>query len=396
MQEPVQSAQREEVISGSEAYQMARRRWQGGSVTLRGKMWYGRWRESILLEDGSEFRKQKNEPIGSLKDFPTKKLAVREMQRRLEDVNSLTYRPISVATFSQFAKKWRESIMINHKNSAQASEKSIIEKHLEKRWGPIGMKDIENSPEILQAWASSLDCEPKTQRNIVKLLKRMLDVAIDWRYILHNPLARVRLKPLNKVDSETGMPVEEFALSLDQMREIINAAPEPYTTMYWILGETGIRAGEVLALGWEHVDLERRVIRIRRKVWRGRFETVKSRKGIRDFSISQQLTDHLKARVGKSGLLFQNQNGTAITYDHAVYEEFQPLIEKLKIPKCGFHAFRHGNATLMDRIQAPSRVKMDRLGHEKLDTTNGYTHAVSEDDRRVAEQLGNLLTEVVQ
>jgi hypothetical protein len=126
MQEPVQSAQREEVISGSEAYQMARRRWQGGSVTLRGKMWYGRWRESILLEDGSEFRKQKNEPIGSLKDFPTKKLAVREMQRRLEDVNSLTYRPISVATFAQFAKKWRESIMINHKNSAQASEKSII------------------------------------------------------------------------------------------------------------------------------------------------------------------------------------------------------------------------------------------------------------------------------
>jgi integrase len=258
------------------------------------------------------------------------------------------------------------------------------------------MKDIENSPEILQAWASSLDCEPKTQRNIVKLLKRMLDVAIDWRYILHNPLARVRLKPLNKVDSETGMTAEEFALSLEQMRDLINAAPEPYKTMYWIWARPVSGQGEVFALAWEHVDLDRRVIRIRRKVWRGKFETVKSRKGVRDFSISQQLTDHLKARAGKSGLLFQNQNGEPITYDHAVYEEFQPLLEKLEIPKCGFHAFRHGNATLMDRMQAPSQVKMNRLGHEKLDTTNGYTHAVSADERRVADQLGDLLTEVVQ
>jgi integrase len=251
-------------------------------------------------------------------------------------------------------------------------------------------------PGSIAGLGSSLDCEAKTQRNIVKLLKRMLDVAIDWRYIRHNPLVRVRLKPLEQHRSGNGEDGEEFALSLEQMRDLINAAPEPYKTMYWILGETGIRAGEVLALAWEHVDLDRRVIRIRRKVWRGKFETVKSRKGVRDFSISQQLTDHLKARAGKSGLLFQNQNGDPITYDHAVYEEFQPLLVKLEIPKCGFHAFRHGNATLMDRLQAPSQVKMNRLGHEKLDTTNGYTHAVSADERRVADQLGDLLTEVVQ
>jgi integrase len=390
METPVQSATREEVTSGSEAYQVARRRWQGGSVTLRGKMWYGRWRESILLEDGSEFRKQKNEPIGSLKDFPTKKLAKRELLRKLEDVNSLTYRPLQSASFAQFAKKWRESIMVNHKSSAKASEASIIDVHLEPRWGGVTLKEMENNPEACQAWASSLKVAPKTQRNIVGLMRQMLDIAIEWRYIRYNPFIKIRLKPLQLI--------EEFALSLEQIRSIIFAAPEPYKTMYWILGETGIRSGEVLALGFEYIDTKNRVIFLRRKSWRGKMETLKSRKSVRNVDISPQLAEHLVEFAGnrKSGLLFPGANDLPVTYDHAVYEEFQPLLEKLGIPKCGFHAFRHGNATLMDQCGAPSKTRMDRLGHEKLDTTNGYTHAISEDGRRIAAKLGEMLTEAVQ
>lgn len=396
IEEPVQSALREEVISGSEAYRMARRRWQGGSVKLRGKMWYGRWRESTLLEDGSELRKQRNEPIGSLADFPTKKLAKRELLNRLQDINSLSYKPMQSASFAVFAKKWKEAIMVNHKSSAIASETSIIDVHLEPRWGTVRLKEMESNPEAFQAWASSLKVAPKTQRNIVGLMRQMLDIAIEWNYIRYNPLARVRLKPKGLVD--------EFALSLEQIRKVINAAQEPYKTMYWILGETAIRAGEVLALGFEYIDLEHKLIKIRRKVWKGKMETVKSRKGVRNIAISDQLAEHLKefANDRKAGLLFPGKDEqTPITYDHAVYEEFQPLLEKLEITTkpgqdCGFHAFRHGNATLMDQLGTPGKTRMDRLGHEKLDTTLDYTHAVSADDRLVAAKLGEMLTETVQ
>jgi hypothetical protein len=37
------------------------------------------------------------------------------------------------------------------------------------------------------------------------------------------------------------------------------------------------------------------------------------------------------------------------------------------------------------------RVRQDRLGHEKAETTLGYTHAIGEDDRRVADELGKIL-----
>ena len=168
---------------------------------------------------------------------------------------------------------------------------------------------------------------------------------------------------------------------------------------------------------------------------------MKSRKGVRSFAISEQLAEHLKvfADGKKSGLMFTRaaawmdtpldgrpirssasgsstrlnllnrveqrdweqvsspaRTDSPITYDHAIKEEFQPLLKKLGIPQCGFHAFRHGNATLMDQLNVPAKTRMDRLGHEKMDTTFGYTHGVSKDDRDIAAKLGDMISGSVQ
>jgi integrase len=72
-------------------------------------------------------------------------------------------------------------------------------------------------------------------------------------------------------------------------------------------------------------------------------------------------------------------------------QKFQPLLTRLGIPQCGFHAFRHGNATLLDQIGAPMAVRQNRLGHAEAQTTMGYTHAVTADERRIADQLGGIL-----
>jgi integrase len=80
-------------------------------------------------------------------------------------------------------------------------------------------------------------------------------------------------------------------------------------------------------------------------------------------------------------------------WDHSLVRKrkFHPLLKKLGIPQCGFHAFRHGNATLLDQIGAPMAVRLDRLGHTEAQTTMGYTHAVTADERRIADELGRIL-----
>ena len=53
--------------------------------------------------------------------------------------------------------------------------------------------------------------------------------------------------------------------------------------------------------------------------------------------------------------------------------------------------FVHGNATLLDQIGAPMAVRLNRLGHTEEQTTMGYTHVVTADERRIADELGKIL-----
>jgi integrase len=142
--------------------------------------------------------------------------------------------------------------------------------------------------------------------------------------------------------------------------------------------------------------LENAVIHVRQSVWRGKIQTVKSGKGNRRFPISAELGGHLRAylrtwRPNSLGLLLATQNGTP--WDHGLVRKrkFHPLLKKLGIPQCDFHAFRHGNATLLDQIGAPMAVRLNRLGHAEAQTMMAYTHAFTADERRIADELGKIL-----
>jgi hypothetical protein len=81
--------------SREELEKMARRRFQRGSVTLRGKrarVWVGRWRDDVINPEGKLVRINRKEVLGTKGDFPTKKLALRELGLRIAPINSTNYR----------------------------------------------------------------------------------------------------------------------------------------------------------------------------------------------------------------------------------------------------------------------------------------------------------------
>jgi integrase len=92
--------------------------------------------------------------------------------------------------------------------------------------------------------------------------------------------------------------------------------------------------------------------------------------------------------------LFQRGDGTAWQGDHVVRDRLKPLLKQFGISEAGgAHAFRHLNASLMDQLRAPDKVRQERLGHLDFNdvTLNIYSHADSKDHRAVAEQLGRML-----
>ena len=75
-----------------------------------------------------------------------------------------------------------------------------------------------------------------------------------------------------------------------------------------------------------------------------------------------------------------------------VKRKLYPLLDSLGVEHGGLHAFRHTNSTLMDRLGVPLKVRQERLGHSDASLTLGvYTHVVSEDDVRFAEQFDGIL-----
>jgi integrase len=195
---------------------------------------------------------------------------------------------------------------------------------------------------------------------------------------------------------EPGLTNERF-FTLEEMIQVIQTAPEPLKTYFWIFAETGIRSGEMCGLPVRNLLLDKAAIKITQKVWHGKIETVKSKKGNRLCEISPQLVEHLRSflltwRPNKLGLLFVSQNGTPWDADVVRKRKLHPLLQKLGIERGAFHAFRHGNETIMDGENVPMATRLNRLGHSDPRVTIKYTHVVSEDGRKIAARFGELLT----
>jgi integrase len=382
---------------------LARRRYQKGSLKLRRgkreKVWVGRWLEDEIQSDGSIRRIHKSDVLGSLKDFPTKRLAQRELDGRVSVVNSPNYRARPTATFSQLSEKWKSMVMVNHEESTQRSEKSDI-----KAWvAAIGEVQIRNIDcELLQGVVSEWTCNPKTIKNRVATFRLIWDKAKAWKYTAETAYEGLSLPEWEKK--------EQPCFSVDDITRIIEHSPQPYKTVWRLVAETGIRRGEICGLNVGDVDVSRRIIVVQRsRTKKSKLKPTKA--GVRNgsvkrrvFSFSPSLAEQLRpfvegrtadeplfltpGRLTKSGKRIGGD--VRLEPDNFVKRGLKPVLKVLGLEGAA-HAFRHGNATLLDSLHAPMAVRQERLGHVDTRTTMNYTHLVTADDVQVAQDLGAVL-----
>ena len=158
------------------------------------------------------------------------------------------------------------------------------------------------------------------------------------------------------------------------------------------LYETGIRRGELCACDVGDVDLKAAILVVRRSRW-GKHITPNKSNRPRVCALSPQLVETLGPLVRgrkQDEALFTTERGRRLHPDNFVKRVLKPILNRLGLAG-GAHAFRHGNATLLDRISAPMAVRQSRLGHVDEETTMSYTHLVSADERAVAAELGKIL-----
>jgi integrase len=374
---------------------MARRRYQRGSVYLSGTrelVWVGRWREDTIGADGKVRRICRKQVLGSKRELQTKKLALRELASRLAPINSTSYRALHSATFAEFAELWNRGVLTQHKPSTQAAAKSQLRNWLIPYFGDFAMRDI--TPQALQMFVQKCPLSPKSCLNLTLILRMMWKTARAWDYVAHDPFDGLVLPKLNRQT--------RFFFTVAEIQDILAKATEPQKTFYWLASETGMRAGELCGLRVEDVDLGNAIVSVQQSVWRGKTQSPKTNNAVRKFAISPQLTAHLRSylstwRPNQMNLVFATRAGKPWSPCNLMRSHLHPLLDSLGIRRCGLHAFRHANGSLMDRLNAPMKIRQERLGHAAGSeiTMALYTHSVGEDHRRVADQIGELLCPLV-
>jgi len=396
-----------QLFGGQRTESLARRRYQKGSLHLRkGKhrrVWVGRWLEDVI-EDGRVRRIHRREVLGTTIDFPTEKLARRELDARLAAINSVNYRPHPTATFTEFVLRWENIVLTQHKPSTQATIRSQIRKYFVPFFGTYQMRAIQT--EDLQRFLSGLHLSPKTVRNLFATFQMIWKSVRAWGYAAHDASFGIIL-PKRRRARNSFFTLEEvqriFSTGDFCVWPKVGARPvvikaEPFRTFYWIAAETGLRAGELCGLRVCDLNLQAGRLEVRQSVWHGRIQSPKTENAYRTLAISPQLVEHLRDIVFKwvpneRGLLFATRNGKPWDANLVVKRHLRPLLVALGIASGGLHAFRHANSSIMDRWNVPLKVRQQRLGHSDPRLTLGtYTHVAGEDELRIASQLGKAIS----
>jgi hypothetical protein len=238
---------------------MARKRFQRGSlkkrVGKRSESWVVQWRED-QIENGQVLRRFRKE-TWPIEEFPTRKLALREIERRLASINSPSYRPTHKMLFADFAQRWTDTVLPMHKPSSQNSEKAHLKCYIRPFFDSMYLHEI--TPMHVQKFVASLRNAPKTVRNIYATFRSMWKLGKGWGVVERNVCEGIKMPRLN--------PVERPTFTIEQMQQIIQAAEEPFKTFFWLASETGMRAGELIGLRICDVDISRCQVSVRQSLY---------------------------------------------------------------------------------------------------------------------------------
>lgn len=285
----------------------------------------------------------------------------------------------------------------------------LIRKHLRPHLGRVKLTDLSKlHVSSLYADLRSSGVGAATIRAAADVLAIALNYAVKMDLIRANPASAAAV-------AKPKVPKREMvALTPEQSQALLDAARDkPIYPMLAVALGSGCRQGELLALGWDDVDLRKGTVRVKRSLSRTRngfvLKEPKTESSRRTVTLPAFAVDALRSRrveADAAGLLsapvFSTRTGGHLDKKN-VLRAFKAVVraanaatspdEPNRIPTgMRFHDCRHTVASILLSAGLSLRAVSRRLGHARPEMTlRVYAHCMPMDDLRLAAELERML-----
>ena len=221
-----------------------------------------------------------------------------------------------------------------------------------------------------------------------RLLHVALQRAVTGRKVARNVCDGRDMRP------PKANPFEVKTLRPDQIEELLSRIRDHrlYTPAVVALG-TGLRRGEILALRWRDIDLDKAILRVERSLGEAGEQLYikgpKSAAGRRSLSlppfVTAALSEHRRqvlevrmalgqGRMDPDDLIFTDVDGNPWQPDK-VSRDWANIVRLRKLPRVSFHGLRHTHVSLLIAGGLDVHAVSKRIGHGSAALTlSTYTH----------------------
>ncbi len=287
----------------------------------------------------------------------------------------------------------------------------MIDNHLAPGLGDIPLQKLQASE--IQAFYNqkAKEYSTSTVRHMHVVLSQAMDQARKEHKLMASPVTATRPPRVTRPEAKyfTSSQIDQLMKSIEGDRW--------HTMILFTLG-TGMRRGEVCALKWENVDLEKGIVYVKESARRVRNHTrrgpktkiiispPKTDKGKRAVPLPSQILAALKKHKAKQaeeklkigeyykdqGFVFAWEDGRIVDPDYLT-KYFRKVIKKCGFEGISLHSLRHSYASALLKMGESPKTVQEILGHSTIMITlDTYSHIAPEMKEQAAQKMDEFLT----
>lgn len=296
-------------------------------------------------------------------------------------------------TVSELFEEWHRSILHRVKESTAANYIMKANKHILPSFGDFAVGAV--TAEHIYAFIADKQKAGFSLRyiaDIVVLMKNIFKYAVRT-YQIFNPMDGITLP--KKKSPEIQLLDEEEQKTLHQY---ITTHKNHSTLGTALSMTTGLRIGELCSLQWRDIDLEKRILTVRKTMQRIQTPSEstktkliitdpKSESSRRQIPIPDCIMSFLREFKGKDEEYILTGMIKPIE-PRAMQYRFRTILKNAKLPSVHFHALRHIFASNCIKLGFDVKALSELLGHSSVEITlNRYVHSSFDQKREYMKRV---------